>query len=183
MGDYLPSALARLARDRLCAREGDADAIADLEDLVEQTSPDFCPWVSVRASLLLAEARLALAETGEATRLLRMARATLSRWAPAPGLTRRVEHLEHLVLARVLVEPPSPAELRVLGLLSTNLTAAEIAERLGVSPNTVGTHIKSLHRKLGATRRSEVVDRSVALGLLPAGEPPLQRAPRPASSP
>ena len=183
LGDYLPSALARLARDRLCAREGDADAIADLEDLVEQTSPDFCPWVSVRASLLLAEARLALAETGEATRLLRMARATLSRWAPAPGLTRRVEHLEHLVLAWVLAVPPSPAELRVLGLLSTNLTAAEIAERLGVSPNTVGTHIKSLHRKLGATRRSEVVERSVALGLLPAGEPPLQRAPRPASSP
>jgi LuxR family maltose regulon positive regulatory protein len=181
MDEYLPSALARLARDRLCAREGDADAIADLEDLVEQTSPDFCPWVSVRACLLLAEARLAIAETGEAARLLRQARATLSRWAPAPGLTRRVERLEHLVFARVLVEPPSPAELRVLGLLPTNLTAAEIAERLGVSPNTVGTHIKSLHRKLGATRRSEVVERSVALGLLPAGEPPPQRSPRPAS--
>jgi DNA-binding CsgD family transcriptional regulator len=56
-------------------------------------------------------------------------------------------------------------------LLPTNLTAAEIACRLGVSPNTVGSHIRSLHRKLGARHRSEVVERAVSLGLLPGTRP------------
>ena len=84
----------------------------------------------------------------------------------------RLDRLEHAVLLRVSPDPPSPAELRVLELLPTNLTAREIAERLSVSPNTVGTHMKSLHRKLGATRRSELVDRAAEIGLLPARELP-----------
>jgi hypothetical protein len=44
-GDHLPTVLARLARDRLCARDGDGDAIADLEELHLDASPDFCPWI------------------------------------------------------------------------------------------------------------------------------------------
>ena len=45
IGDYLPSAPARLARDRLNAREGDDDALADIEELFEEAPHDFCPWV------------------------------------------------------------------------------------------------------------------------------------------
>jgi len=52
--------------------------------------------------------------------------------------------------------------------MPTNLTIEEIARRLGVSANTVGSQIKAIHRKLGATRRSEVVERAAALGLLRA---------------
>jgi LuxR family transcriptional regulator, maltose regulon positive regulatory protein len=169
-GDHLPAALARLARDRLCARDGDADAVSDLEDLYLHMSLDFCPWVGIRAAQLLAEARLEQGDMRESVRLLREARAALARWADAPGLARRLDRLEHAVLLRVSPDPPSPAELRVLELLPTNLTAREIAERLSVSPNTVGTHMKSLHRKLGATRRSELVQRASELGLLPARE-------------
>jgi LuxR family maltose regulon positive regulatory protein len=121
---------------------------------------------------VLAEAHLARGDTREAVRLLRDARGVLSRWAEAPGLVRRLDRLERAVLLSVSLDPPSPAELRVLELLPTNLTAREIAERLSVSPNTVGTHVKSLHRKLGAARRSELVDCAVALGLLPARELP-----------
>ena len=75
--------------------------------------------------------------------------------------------------ARSAIEPLSPAERRVLDLLPTNLTVAEIAARLGLSPNTIGSHVKALHRKLDAGRRSEVVDRAVALGLLPTTRPPV----------
>jgi LuxR family transcriptional regulator, maltose regulon positive regulatory protein len=171
-GDHLPAALARLARDRLCVRDGDEDAVSDLEDLYAHASRDFCPWVGIRAAQLLAEARLSQGDVREAVRLLREARTALSRWAEAPGLVRRLDRLERAVLQRVSPDPPSPAELRVLELLPTNLTAREIADRLSISPNTVGTHMKSLHRKLGATRRSELVERAAEAGLLPARELP-----------
>ncbi len=60
----------------------------------------------------------------------------------------------------------------MLELLPTHLTTAEIAEHLHLSPNTVGSHIKALHRKLDAGRRSEVVEKAVSAGLLP--RPPEQ---------
>ena len=171
-GDYLPSAPARLARDRLMAREGDDDAVADIEEVLEDAPHDFCPWVPIRACLLLTEALLERGEEGAARRRLEQARAILECWAEAPGLTRRIERLESRLRTRSSIEPLSPAELRVLDLLPTNLTVAEIAVRLGLSPNTVGTHVKAVHRKLNAARRSEVVDRAVALGLLPTRRPP-----------
>ena len=172
IGDYLPSAPARLARDRLNAREGDDDALADIEELFEEAPHDFCPWVPIRACLLLAEALLERGEEGAARRRLDQARSILERWSEAPGLTRRLEGLESRLRERSSIEPLSPAELRVLDLLPTNLTVAEIAVSLGLSPNTIGTHVKALHRKLNAGRRSEVVDQAVALGLLPTRRPP-----------
>ena len=174
LGDYLPSVPARLARDRLCARAGDDDAVVDLEELLQRADPDFCPWLGVQAGLLLAEASIERGDEPAARRRLDEANAILERWARAPGLVRRIEKLEAILRARSSVEPLSAAEVRVLELLPTSLTVAEIAGRLGVSPNTVGTHVKALHRKLGAGRRSEVVERAVAFGLLPAprAQPP-----------
>lgn len=179
-GDYLTTAAARLARDRLAARDGDDDAVADLEDLLEQSTWDFCPWVGVRAGLLLAEARLARGERGEARRRLGQARQILARWSPAPGLVARAEALDRSLRLQSQVEPLSRAELRVLGFMPTSLTTREIAVRLGVSPNTVGSHVKALHRKLGATRRSEVVARAAALGLLAPAETAVAARSRPA---
>jgi LuxR family maltose regulon positive regulatory protein len=172
IGDHLPSAPARLARDRLMAREGDDDAVADIEEVLEEAPPDFCPWVPIRACLLLAEALLERGEEGATRRRLDQARSSLERWPEAPGLSRRLERLESRLRTRSSIEPLSPAERRVLDLLPTNLTVAEIAGRLGLSPNTVGTHVKALHRKLNAARRSEVVDQAVALGLLSTRRPP-----------
>ena len=166
LGGYLPSVPARLARDRLCAREGDEDAAGDLREVWGQLDKDLCPWLVVRAALLVAEAATDRGDVATARIHLGEARTLLDRWAPAPGLERRIEAVKRLLQARSDVEPLSPAEIRVLDLLPTNLTAAEIAERLGVSLNTVGSHIKALHRKLDAGRRSEVVARAVELGLL-----------------
>ena len=62
----------------------------------------------------------------------------------------------------------TPAELRVLPLLATHLSLREIGERLYVSHNTAKTHARSAYRKLGASSRSEAVERAVELGLVKA---------------
>jgi NarL family two-component system response regulator LiaR len=48
-------------------------------------------------------------------------------------------------------------EWAVLDLLDTGLEASDIAERLVVSIDTVRSHVKSLHRKLGVHSREELV--------------------------
>ena len=67
------------------------------------------------------------------------------------------------------------AELRVLPLLSTNLTIAEIALRQCVSRGTVKTPAISIYRKLGVTKRSEAVERAVAIGLIDSAAVPSAR--------
>ena len=66
---------------------------------------------------------------------------------------------------RVLVEPLTVAEQRVLALLPTS-TYLQIADSLYVSRNTVKTHLRSIYRKLGATSRSQVLQRAADLRLL-----------------
>jgi LuxR family maltose regulon positive regulatory protein len=57
------------------------------------------------------------------------------------------------------------AELRLLPLLFTHLTFPEIGERLYVSRHTVKTQALSVYRKLGASTRSQAVQRAQQLGL------------------
>ena len=57
------------------------------------------------------------------------------------------------------------AELRLLPLLSTHLSLAEIGERLYVSRNTVKTQAVSIYRKLGVSSRSAAIARMNELGL------------------
>jgi LuxR family transcriptional regulator, maltose regulon positive regulatory protein len=54
-----------------------------------------------------------------------------------------------------LLEPLSPQERRVLGLLVAGRTNPEIARELVVSLNTVKTQVKSIYRKLGIGSRHE----------------------------
>jgi LuxR family maltose regulon positive regulatory protein len=58
------------------------------------------------------------------------------------------------------------AELRVLPLLSTHLSSHEIAADLFVSRNTIKSQVLSIYRKLGASSRSQAVERARELGLL-----------------
>lgn len=64
--------------------------------------------------------------------------------------------------------------MRVLHYLPTNLSAAEIAQELSVSVNTIPTHIRHLFAKLGAHRRTEAVARARALGLVAPSPGPQQ---------
>ncbi len=66
---------------------------------------------------------------------------------------------------RVLVEPLTVAEQRVLAFLPTS-TYLQIADTLYVSRNTVKTHLQSIYRKLGVASRSQALRRAVDLRLL-----------------
>jgi LuxR family maltose regulon positive regulatory protein len=58
-------------------------------------------------------------------------------------------------------------ERDVLVLLAKGCSYAEIAQRLGISPHTVATHLKHCYRKLGVQRATEAVRRAVELKLIP----------------
>ena len=61
------------------------------------------------------------------------------------------------------------AELRVLPLLTTHLSLAEISERLFVSRNTIKSKTISIYRKLGVSTRGETIKRMVEVGLVAHG--------------
>jgi LuxR family maltose regulon positive regulatory protein len=65
-----------------------------------------------------------------------------------------------------LFDPLSKREMEVLQLLTTKLTAAEIADQLFVAESTVRTHIKHIYSKLNVNRRFEAIERARELGLL-----------------
>jgi len=60
----------------------------------------------------------------------------------------------------------SVRELQVLEQILAGRSNQEIADRLGVSRNTVKTHVARLLEKLGAKRRGDAVARARELGIL-----------------
>ena len=57
-------------------------------------------------------------------------------------------------------------ELEILRLVARGFSHPEIAELLSISPNTVGTHVRHVYRKLEVQSRSEAVYEAVNLGLI-----------------
>jgi RNA polymerase sigma factor (sigma-70 family) len=58
-------------------------------------------------------------------------------------------------------------ERQVLQLLADGRSNKEIAAQLGVSPNTVKTHVARLFEKLQVGRRTEAIQLARELGLVP----------------
>ena len=57
-------------------------------------------------------------------------------------------------------------EREILALLADGLGNKQIAARLGISPNTVKTHLELLFEKIGVSSRAEAVATAVRRGLL-----------------
>jgi DNA-binding NarL/FixJ family response regulator len=60
----------------------------------------------------------------------------------------------------------TPREREILALLADGLGNKQIAARLGISTNTVKTHLELLFEKLDASSRTEAVTTAARLGLL-----------------
>jgi DNA-binding NarL/FixJ family response regulator len=65
-----------------------------------------------------------------------------------------------------LPETLTPREIQVLDLVAEGLPNKVIAERLGISDQTVKFHIGSISGKLGAGNRTDAVRRAVRRGLI-----------------
>jgi DNA-binding NarL/FixJ family response regulator len=63
-------------------------------------------------------------------------------------------------------EPLTPREVQVLELLAEGLPNKAIAERLGISDQTVKFHVSSISGKLGAANRTDAVRRAARRGLI-----------------
>ena len=61
----------------------------------------------------------------------------------------------------------SPREVDVLDRLAAGESNKEIARRLGISPNTVKTHIARVYEKLAVERRIQAVEKARLLALIP----------------
>jgi LuxR family maltose regulon positive regulatory protein len=66
----------------------------------------------------------------------------------------------------IVVDSLSERELQVLQHLAAMLRTVEIADAMYLSVNTVKTHVRSILRKLAASRRNEAVRRARELGLV-----------------
>ncbi|MFD5623192.1 LuxR C-terminal-related transcriptional regulator [Streptomyces yangpuensis] len=144
----------RLLRARIAAADGDtAEAHRRLAEAVELAGPE--------------ELRRPFAEGGSWVR-----RALREATGPVPaGGSPAGRHAGSRTGSPAEEPPPvvealSARETDVLRQAARMLSTEEIAAELYVSANTVKTHLKSIYRKLGVTRRSDAVHRAQDLGLL-----------------
>ena len=130
-------------------------------------------WASLQARIAMARTALLCGDIAAARTMHAEARDQLRLMPGAAGASLQLAQVEGQ-LSRASTLPAfgasaiSSAELRVLYHLPTNLTLAEIAERLFVSRNTVKSHSLSIYRKLGVESRRQCVDVAREAGLLPA---------------
>jgi LuxR family maltose regulon positive regulatory protein len=123
-----------------CIATGDDDSAARLLAAVLGTAREQ-GWAAVASSL-----PRPVVAFGRLRDLMPADTAEPACWIPGPALAA----------------PLSPRERAVLRLLLDGADRAGVADRLGVSLNTVKTHLRSLYAKLGVTSRGEVL-RKVAL--------------------
>jgi LuxR family maltose regulon positive regulatory protein len=140
---------------------------------------DFGPWFEIETAAALAAAAVGIGDGAAAEQLLALARARFKDLPDAPTLEAWVREIEAGLdsLATDRLAELTPAELRVLRLLSSHLSYPQIAARLEVSPNTVKTQVRAAFAKLGVSSRDEAVELCRGLGLAPEDDPGAREAP------
>ena len=101
-------------------------------------------------------------QTDEGQAMLRMLVATIAAWCRPDRVGPDARHYR--------TGPTlSPREVEALHLLSLGLRTAEIAWRMGIECVTVGKHVASARRKLGARTREQALAVALREGLLSVG--------------
>jgi LuxR family maltose regulon positive regulatory protein len=177
LDNYPTSALDLAAGARALLRHGQWDEARRQLTITQRLAPSLTyaiPWLSVQVRLELGEAHVTLRDRNGARALLEEAKEILALRPSLGVLADQVAELELQVDA--MPDPANrggsgltPAELRLLPLLSTHLSFREIGERLFVSRNTIKTQAISVYRKLGVSSRSDAIARAGELGLVEAG--------------
>jgi LuxR family maltose regulon positive regulatory protein len=150
---------------------GDQDAAAEtIEHAFRVTSG--LPGSLHHALTLMIRAKIRLAERARsyAAADAAQARSIVDRYPDVAALSASLATVE--VAAErggretISGSAPTPAERRVLDLLPSGLSLAEIADRLFITRNTTKTHARNLYRRLGVQDRSSAVRVAYERGLL-----------------
>jgi len=124
------------------------------------------------------EAASALAASDDPS-LVKSAVASFEDLGARPAIGRAMRHLRDLGVRDLpalrrgpqLATRANPAgltrrEVEVLALVAAGLRNTEIAERLFLTPKTVGHHVSAIYAKLGAETRTEAVRAATRLGVI-----------------
>jgi LuxR family maltose regulon positive regulatory protein len=170
--DYWTSALVYAWASRAATQRGDISQARFYLGRASRLRPLLTyalPVVSVQALLEMTRSYIALGDPMGAAAVLAQAHEILQQRPDLGVLSELAGQLRaNLATGSTRANGASSltaAELRLLPLLSTHLSYAEIGERLYVSKNTVKTQAYSAYRKLGVSSRSEAVVRTRELGL------------------
>ncbi|MBV8526164.1 MAG: hypothetical protein JOY71_29325 [Acetobacteraceae bacterium] len=98
------------------------------------------------------------ARTGQCRELLAYAESLLGR--------SREMHEPTPTAASAIAESLSPRERTIIELIGQGQPNKEIARTLGITPETVKSHVKNIFTKLDVKRRAQAVSRAQVLGLL-----------------
>jgi len=173
LNDYFISPLVHTVAARTALHRGDVPKArehlvqaARLRPLLTYAIPVF----AVQTLLEMGRSYLALDDAAGARTVLRQARGILQLRPDLGVLPQQAKEL-HAKLDTVRGGVPgvstlTTAELRLLPLLATHLNFLEIGERLYLSKYTIKTQAASIYRKLGASSRSQAVQRLEEIGLL-----------------
>ncbi|MGN6814204.1 MAG: response regulator transcription factor, partial [Thermomicrobiales bacterium] len=155
--------LATVAGDHAAAQTHLSEALA---------LADACaaPYERALCLLALAELRAATGSRDSAQAVLAEARAILEPLEAKPALARA--DAIGARLAAPAAAPPtaypaglSAREVEVLRLVAQGLTDGQVAERLFLSPRTVGTHLRAIYNKLGVDNRTAATAFAIEHGL------------------
>jgi LuxR family transcriptional regulator, maltose regulon positive regulatory protein len=172
--DTPASALVCAAHARVALHRGDVPAARQELVSAQRLRPLLTyadPYTAVRTRIELTRVYLALSDLAGARTVMREIDELLRRRPDLGTLVGEAKALRaQLAKAGGSGVPGASAltaaELRLLPLLSTHLSFAEIGDELFVSPNTAKTHAVSIYRKLQAGNRGQAVIRARELGLL-----------------
>ena len=170
--DYWTTALVDAWAARLAVHQGDVDEARRYAGQTARLRPLLVysiPVVPVQVLLELTRVYIGLGDAGGADATLRQAEDILGKRSQLGVLHDQAralrEEVERVVTGRGGTSSLTAAELRLLPLLRTHLSLAQIGDRLHLSRSTVKTQTNSIYRKLGASSRGEAVSRSRELGL------------------
>jgi LuxR family maltose regulon positive regulatory protein len=129
------------------------------------------PVFAVQNRIELARAYLALDDMSGARTVMRETEEILQRRPHLGTLVREAEVISSRLRKGGTSGAAGPsaltaAELRLLPMLCTHLTAPEIAAEMFLSPNTIRAQTQSIYRKLDANSRHDAVTRALALHLV-----------------
>jgi DNA-binding CsgD family transcriptional regulator len=148
---------------------GDARAPALFEQALSLPTVDRWPFDVARIRLAYGERLRRTRATSESRLQLQAALAAFQKLGAAPWANRA--ELELRATGRARTRPGAasavaltPQELQIARLAASGLTNKQIAERLYLSPRTVGGHLYQIFPKLGITARAALRDALDAIG-------------------